>query len=340
MEYIDRIGRANLIKGVVIFLVGLAIGWLAIGWGLWPVQYYDTDPQDLRRSHKEAWILMVADSYSLNQDDEAAQERLQGFEESEVGEIISSLIVHAEEEGDLPAAQRLRELAGATGVTLPGAQPEATPTPAPVARGPSIIRSLGLVLVIFLLVALVVVGGGVALARWRERRERAPLRPAPKEEELISWEVPEEAPLGQFVTTYTLGDDGYDTSFNIETPAGEFYGACGVGFSEVIGEGAPDKMAAFEVWLFDKTDPDNVQTVTKVLMSEHAYGDEALREKMKDRGGAVLVERGKTITIEAVGLQLRAQIVDFAYGVSSDLPANSFFERLTTELTPLVKTET
>jgi len=339
MEYIDRIGRANLIKGVVIFLVGLAVGWLVIGWGLWPVQYYDTDPQDLRRSHKEAWILMVADSHSLNQDDEAARERMQGFQESEVGENILSLIIRAEEEGDLPAAQRLRDLAGAVGITLPGALPEATPTPAPVVRGPSILRSLGIVLVIFLLVALVVVGGGVALARWRERRERAPLRAAPKEE-LISWEAPEEAPLGQFVTTYTLGDDGYDTSFNIETPAGEFYGACGVGFSEVIGEGAPDKITAFEAWLFDKTDPDNVQTVTKVLMSEHAYGDEALREKMNDRGEAVLVERGKTITIEAVGLQLRAQIVDFAYGVSPDLPPNSFFERLTTELTPLMKAET
>ncbi len=338
MEYIDRIGRANLIKGVVIFLVGLAIGWLAIGWGLWPVQYYDTDPQDLRPSHKEAWILMVADSYGLNQDDEAAQGRLQGFEESEVGEIISSLIARAEEEGDLPAAQRLRDLAGAVGIALPGALPEATPTPVPVARGPSILRSLGLVLVLFLLVALVVVGGGVALARWRERREKAPLHPAPKEE-LISWEVAEEAPLGQFVTTYTLGDDGYDISFNIETPAGEFYGACGVGFSEVIGEGAPDKITAFEVWLFDKTDPDNVQTVTKVLMSEHAYGDEALREKMKDRGEAVLVERGKSIAIEAVGLQVRAQIVDFAYGVSPDLPPNSFFERLTTELTPRMKRE-
>lgn len=338
MRYIDRIGRANLIKGVVIFLVGLAIGWLAIGWWLWPVRYYDTDPQDLRLSHKEAWVLMVADSYSLNEDDGAAKERLQGFEESEVGEIISSLIVRVEEEGDLPMAQRLRDLARAAGITLPEALPEATPTPTPIVRAPSPIRSLGLVVVIFLLVALVVVGGGVGLARWRERRERAPIRLA-HEEELIRWEVPEEAPLGQFVTTYTLGDDGYDTSFNIETPAGEFYGACGVGFSEVVGEGAPDKITAFEVWLFDKTDPDNVQTVTKVLMSEHAYNDEALREKMKDRGEAVLVERGKGVVIEAVGLRVRAQIVEFAYGVSPDLPPNSFFERLTTELTPYMRTE-
>jgi hypothetical protein len=58
---------------------------------------------------------------------------------------------------------------------------------------------------------------------------------------------------------------------------------------------------------------------------------------MKERGEAVLVERGNTIVIEAAGLQLKARIVDFAYGVSPDLPPNSFFERLTTELTPLMK---
>jgi hypothetical protein len=110
-----------------------------------------------------------------------------------------------------------------------------------------------------------------------------------------------------------------------------------VGFSEVIGQGTPDKITAFEVWLFDKTDPNNVQTVTKVLMSEYAYGDEPLRERMKERGEAVLVERGKRIAIEGVGLKLEAQIVDFAYGMSPALPPNSFFERLTTQLTPMMK---
>ncbi len=331
MEYLDRLGRGDLLRAVLLFLIGLAIGWFLIGWFLWPVQYYDTDPEDLRQSHKEAWVSMVADSYSLSQDAEAAKERLRHFSGEEVGEIISTLIARSEEEGDLPGVQRLKDLAGAVGVTLPGVQ--ATPTPEAPIAGPSVFRSLIMVFVIFLLVALVVVGLGLALSRWQQRRERAPLRPAAREEP-ISWEAPEETPLGQFLTTYTLGEDGYDTSFNIETPTGEFYGACGIGFSEVIGEGAPDKITAFEVWLFDKTDPQNVQTITKVLMSEYAYHNEALREKMRERGEAVLVERGRRVLIEAVGLQLEARIVEFAYGTSPDLPPNIFFERLTTELTP------
>jgi hypothetical protein len=44
-------------------------------------------------------------------------------------------------------------------------------------------------------------------------------------------------------------------------------GECGVGISETIGVGDPKKVTAFEVWLFDKND---IQTVTKVLMSAHA----------------------------------------------------------------------
>jgi hypothetical protein len=110
-----------------------------------------------------------------------------------------------------------------------------------------------------------------------------------------------------------------------------------VGFSEVLGEGSPDKIAAFEVWLFDKTDMDNVQTVTKVLMSEFAYHSEVLRAKMKDRGEAILAEKGKTIVIQGVGLELQAEIVDLGYGSDPSLPPNSYFESLTTQLIPSFK---
>jgi len=105
----------------------------------------------------------------------------------------------------------------------------------------------------------------------------------------------------------------------------------------VLGEGSPDKIAAFEVWLFDKTDIDNVQTVTKVLMSEFAYNSEMLREKMKDRGEALLVEKDSTVVIDGVGLQLRAEIPDFEYGTDPSLPTNSYFENLTAQLVPVLK---
>jgi len=187
---------------------------------------------------------------------------------------------------------------------------------------------------VLLLVVLIVAIIAIIVFRFLQRSGRVPTR-VPREE-VGAPGAPEEAGLGHFVTTYNFGDDGYDTSFNIETPGpeGEFYGACGVGFSEIMGEGSPDKIVAFEIWLFDKTDMDNVQTITRVVMSDFAYNNELLRAKMKDRGEAVLVQKGKPIIIDALGLQLNAEIADFAYGTDPSLPANSYFESLTTELIP------
>ena len=77
-------------------------------------------------------------------------------------------------------------------------------------------------------------------------------------------------PVAQYVTTYVIGDDLFDDSFSIDSPSGEFLGECGVGISETIGVGDPKKVTAFEVWMFDKND---IRTVTKVIMSEHAFRD-------------------------------------------------------------------
>ena len=82
------------------------------------------------------------------------------------------------------------------------------------------------------------------------------------------------------MTTYMAGDDLYDDSFSIDSPSGEFLGECGVGISDTIGVGDPKKVTAFEVWLFDKND---IQTVTKVLMSEHAFNDAAIRQRLAPR---------------------------------------------------------
>jgi hypothetical protein len=86
-----------------------------------------------------------------------------------------------------------------------------------------------------------------------------------------------------------------------------------------------------------KTDLDNVQTVTKVLMSEFAFENEILRAKMADRGEAVLAEEGTTVVVEAVGLKLNAEITDLAYGTDPNMPPDSYFETLTVELVPGVR---
>jgi hypothetical protein len=130
------------------------------------------------------------------------------------------------------------------------------------------------------------------------------------------------------LTTYNLGNDLYDDSFSIDSASGEFLGECGVGISETIGVGDPKKVTAFEVWLFDKND---IQTVTKVLMSQHAFNDPSINQRLASKGEPVLAEPGKRIVLETATLQLEARVVNMNYGTGA-LPASSFFDQLTLEL--------
>ena len=138
----------------------------------------------------------------------------------------------------------------------------------------------------------------------------------------------EEAPMAQFMASYRLGDDLFDDSFSIDSPAGEFLGECGVGISETIGVGEPKKVTAFEVWLFDKND---IQTVTKVLMSAHAFADAGIRQRLETKGELVQTDAGSQTVLETATLKLVARIVDMTYGQGA-LPENSFFESLILEL--------
>ena len=335
-----RIGQRAIIAGVVALVVGCLFGWVVLGWLVFPVTWTNADPYDLRPEQKETYVVLVADSYSIDSDADLARQRVVGFSKAELGDILARLIEEREEAGDPEGKRRLQFLGVALDISPTAATPSPEETPqAGTSRFFSTVRSLvplcGGAMVVLLVVTL------IAVIVFRILKQRAARAPAPVAggEQGMPGQRPADAPLGRFVTTYSFGDDAYDTSFNVEThgPDAEFYGACGIGFSEVLGEGSPDKIAAFEVWLFDKTDIDNVQTVTKVLMSEFAYNSEMLREKMKDRGEALLVEKDSTVVIDGVGLQLRAEILDFEYGTDPSLPTNSYFENLTAQLVPVLK---
>src|SRR5579859_6138322 len=135
-------------------------------------------------------------------------------------------------------------------------------------------------------------------------------------------------PVGQYMSTYILGDDLYDDSFSIETASGEFLGETGAGISKTIGVGDPKKVTAVEVWVFDKND---IRTVTKVLMSEHAFNDEGIKAELAPKGEAVLVKAGTIVLLETQTLTVQGRVVDLAYGTGA-LPPNSFFDRITVEI--------
>lgn len=137
-------------------------------------------------------------------------------------------------------------------------------------------------------------------------------------------------PLVQFMTTYLLGDDLYDDSFSIETASGEFLGETGVGISETLSTGdASKKATAFEVWLFDKND---IRTVTKVVMSDYAFGNDEIRAKLAPKGEAVPAQKGSKFTLETASLRIQARIVDVSYGSGGGAPPESFMDRITVEL--------
>jgi hypothetical protein len=137
------------------------------------------------------------------------------------------------------------------------------------------------------------------------------------------------APVVRKMSVYLAGRGQYDESFSIEDSNDMFLGECGATIAETIGAGEPEKVTAVEVWLFDKDD--YVRTVTKVLVSEYAYNDPALRSKLETKGELVLIQPGATAILETNTLHMQVRVMDMTYG-TGPLPANSYFERFTLEL--------
>lgn len=311
--------------GIIAFVAGLFIGLVVLGWWLWPVQWTDAGPADLRPEFQEIYLRQAIDSYTLNQDAAIARQRI-----AEVGdhavEIIQK-IMNDPQTQDPASIQVFLALTG--GAALPGVTPTTTPETTSAARS---------LLPLLCLVTLLLAGALVVLFLVRNRsftfrlpqKKELPQEPAYPEYAATG----EELPLAQFMTTYQIGNDLYDDSFSIDLPAGEFLGECGVGISETIGVGEPKKVTAFEVWLFDKND---IQTVTKVLMSQHAFNDDATRQRLSAKGEPVFAEPGREMVLETATLRLQARVVDMSYGAGA-LPPESFFERITLELTAWSKT--
>ena len=344
--------RGLWIGVAVSFVVGLLFGWMILGWMVAPVQWVNADPSDLRVSAKEAFVVMAADSFALNDNTQLAKERLSTFDQDELSAMLGRL---REAAPDAESRERLDRLAEAVQVspTTVEKPPVGTTKPSEQGSSGSSLRLIGL------LALLIVLGWGSYVAFQKLQAKdvkvgRGFMRGAPTLKERISRTSTEEsatettptlsfrrepsAPpadsLGQFATTYKLGDDGYDTSFTIEMPAGEFLGECGVGISEILDEGPPQKVTAFELWLFDKND---IRTVTKVLMSEHAYNDPDLMTKLKPKGDIVIAQPGELLILETATLRVQAQIAEMDYGWEGSLPPRSYFEHLVVEMTPMPK---
>ncbi len=356
MSMIPEILR-SVIKGkpilitMILFFGGCFLGWVLIGWVIWPVKYVgESYPNELVQKDRDEYLTMVADSYAANRDLALAKARLVYWKPEERARLLADLSArYRQDPARAGEAEKLETLRTAlemeaevtvepTEVMAPPATLEGvTATPVITSRPKSsLLGSWPLVCGIVVLVILLIAGAGLGFSMIRRRQAAEPGRAvAPEARRPVTyWEAGAQPPLGNFITTYMLGDDHYDESFSIETPMGEFLGECGVGISETIGMGgSPEKVTAFEVWLFDKSD---IRTVTKVLMSEHAYHDDALRTKLASKGEAVLATPGQVITLETAALLVKAEVTEMVYG-SDDLPPQSHFAKLAIELVATAK---
>jgi hypothetical protein len=314
--------RAMLILGVIL---GLLLG-LIIGWGLWPVQWTDATPEALRTDLQQDYLRMTIDSYYRNGNTNLAMQRYNDLGE-DAASTYNYLLTDPGYLSPTDVQGFGQMVASVTGQPIP-----ATTTPT-TEEGSSLMSQLIIFAAIAVILVLLVVGG---LFVYRLlRKNTGPVTPV-----MQATEVNKQAertdfqslglaqPITQTMTTYVLGDDLYDESFSIDTAGGEFLGEYGVGVSETIGVGEPKKVAALEVWLFDKND---IKTATKVLMSEHAYNDPNIRARLEPKGELIVVKPREQVLLETKTLQLLATVVDMEYGTGA-APQKSYFERITLEL--------
>lgn len=331
MEKIQELVRKPLVTLGIGFLIGLIIGLPVLGWGLFPVQWEDAAPYHLRADLQDDYFCMTVQSYLKTGDAVKAQARLE--ELGPLSEEKMASLAPGDCGLELAEIEQFKAGLGASEVPLPGMGEEATQE-AEEATSTSPV----LIVAILCLVTLVIGGALAYIFFIRNRGKSAPsesVAPTFHTQEHGLEAVPtdfsdvgQEPPIAQFMTTYVAGDDLYDDSFSIDSPSGEFLGECGVGISETIGVGEPKKVTAFEVWLFDKND---IQTVTKVLMSTHAYDDPDIAQRLASKGEPVLLEPGSKVILDTATLQLEARVVDMNYGQGA-LPEGSFFDRMTLEL--------
>jgi uncharacterized membrane protein YciS (DUF1049 family) len=336
MEQIREYLKRPLYVGILAFIVGLIIGWMVIGWLIVPVQWTNASPAELHPGYQDIWMRMAVISYGKTGD--AANAKL---EYEALGNASADTLERVKTNPGGIDPNLINQFGAAVSANVPQAQTTpksgSTPTSATGTTGKSNLTTL---LVVMCGVTLLVAAAIVAYFLLQGRKRSTGAAPVTSEQapgaeiqapttEWTNYPAPSgQAPMAQFMASYKAGDDLFDDSFSIDSPSGEFLGECGVGISETIGVGVPKKVTAFEVWLFDKND---IQTVTKVLMSAHAFNDAAIRQKLEAKGEPFEANSGGQTILETATLKLVARVVDMAYGQGA-LPENSYFDSLVLEL--------
>lgn len=334
----DMIKKQPGISVAAAFVVGLFIGLVVLGWWLIPVEWTGANIQNLDTNQQANYLKLVAELYSHQPGNGAKfQQILVGW-----NGVDTTICQTAATAADPAEKARLENLAfvvnpaGCASVPVSATsatEAQATPTTQTEEEGSNLFPILLFALLLLILVAAIWFVMQRRNAMMAEEGGDADYADLPDTPPVMSDSGMIATPLARFQTTFNYGHDSYDDSFSIENANGDFLGECGVGISESIGSDSPKNVTAFEIWLFDKND---IRTVTKVIMSDHAFFDEAIKAKLAPKGEPALARENETIVLETASLIINAEIREMKYGTGV-LPPESYFERFTIELSAWAK---
>ncbi|MHB8629551.1 MAG: hypothetical protein ACYDBJ_13790 [Aggregatilineales bacterium] len=324
-------------------LLGLILGFIWT-YSLSPNVYTSAEPVNLGDSWKQEYVKQVAWQFAASGDQANATKQLSALGNAK--DVLTEMLNNASLTGDPNLGPRLQALAPFTANDpnqlgkIAGGLFNSNITPilclvllALVVGGPIVLFAI----VPFSAVVALLPGrrshGPTTVVEGLDKQRREAVAAATAAQQAGPAPTPSVAgvqgdPMARSMSTYLLNDDTYDDSFSIETPAGKFLGEMGGGISKVLGPDKPKKVSAFEIWVFDTID---TRTMTKVLASEYAFNDPGIRQELSAKGELVLAKPGAIVTLETQALLVQARVIDVSYG-TGNTPPNSFFDRLTFEL--------
>src|SRR5512136_726809 len=129
----DIFKKQPLIMALVVFVIGILLGWFGMGWGVWPVQYENGDVSQLRPDLQQQYVRLIAYAYPANLDAAKATELIQ-----QLGPNASTIVSDTIGTSTGEEAIRVTQLQVALQSTLPAASTK------PPVKEPSLLDKLRL----------------------------------------------------------------------------------------------------------------------------------------------------------------------------------------------------
>jgi hypothetical protein len=98
----------NFRRLFLFFIAGLLLGWLVIGWLVWPVHWVNTKPSELLPEYQKVYIQLVAGEYWRDRNITFVREALKDWDEQALAKILEQMLNEADTTEEI---EQLTELA-------------------------------------------------------------------------------------------------------------------------------------------------------------------------------------------------------------------------------------